>query len=160
MILFVKHIVRSVKRRPLQPLLILLTLTLAVSVGITAFRFRDVFVAQANANEQRFAAAGDIHITPKKDSPLRMFFTEDAASIVGDRGTVLWEYSLTFFKKEGETHRIVKGSALDLESADAFYDFTYTQYGQFTTANIGQSALITSDFAAKYDLAVGDRLEL
>lgn len=160
MILFIKHIVRSIKRRPLQPILILLTLTLAVSVGITAFRFHDVFVSQADANEQRFAAAGDILITPKKDSPLRMFFTDDAASIVGDRGTVLGEYSLTFFKKEGENHRIVKGAALDLESADAFYNFTYTNYGEFTTINLGQSAVVTNDFAAKYDLTVGDRLEL
>ena len=160
MILFLKHIWRTVKKSPLQPLLILLTLTVAISASVTAFRMQEVFSIQAEANKQRFTASGDILITPGADSTMRMLFEEDARQIVGERGEVIGEYALTFFKKGELGTHLISASCLDLESADRFYDFQFTEYGEFTTVNLKKSAVISTALSEKYDLHVGDSLSV
>ena len=160
MILFFKHIWRTVKKSPLQPLLILLTLTVAISASVTALRIQEVFSAQAEANKQYFTASGDILITPGADNTIRMLFKEDAEQIVGDRGEVLGEYALTFFKKGDLGNHLISASCLDLEAADRFYDFQFTEYGEFTDTNLKKCAVISTKLSEKYDLYVGDSLSV
>lgn len=160
MILFLKHIWRTIKKSPLQPLLILLTLTVAISASVTALRMQEVFSIQAEANKQKFTAAGDILISPSADSTIRMLFEEDAKEIVGQRGEVLGEYALTFFKKGQLGNHLISASCLDLEAADRFYDFKFTEYGEFTDVHLKKSAVISTLLSEKYDLHVGDSLSI
>ena len=160
MILFLKHIWRTIKKSPLQPLLILLTLTVAISASVTAFRMQEVFSIQAEANKQLFTASGDILITPGADSTIRMLFEEDAEPIVKDRGEVLGEYALTFFKKGQLGNHLISASCLDLEAADRFYDFQFTEYGEFSDATLKKCAVISTALSEKYDLHVGDSLSV
>ncbi|MBE6673152.1 MAG: ABC transporter permease [Ruminococcaceae bacterium] len=160
MILFLKHIRRTVKKAPVQPLLILLTLTLAISSAVTSLRMQEVFALQAEANKERFTAAGDILISPSTESTIRMLFEEDAQTIVQDRGEVIGEYALTFFKKEQNGDHLISASATDLEKADRFYDFQFTEYGEFTDHNLKNSAVISTEFSQKYGLHVGDRFSV
>ena len=160
MILFCKHIVRTIKRAPWQPLLILLTLTLSVAVSVTAFRFYGIFSQNAKQNRESYTTSGDILITPSHESTLRMLFCEDAVDTVGDRGKVLGEYALTFFHDGENGQKLISGSAVDLVSADRFYDFSYVEYGSFTTENLHRSVVISEKTAKEFSLSVGDTLRV
>ncbi len=160
MILFFKHIARTIKRAPWQPLLILLTLTLTVAVSVTAFRFYSIFSQNAKQNRESYTAAGDILITPSHNSTLRMLFCEDAVDTVQDRGQVLGEYALTFFHDGENGKKLISGSAVDLVSADRFYDFAYLEYGSFTTENLHRSVVISEKMAKELSLSVGDTLKV
>lgn len=156
--LFLKHIFRSVNRSPLQPLLILLTVVLSVSVGITAFRMRDLFADHAASEAQKDINAGDILISIRSDSRVRMLFCEDVQDIIGEENAVLGEYALTVFSEfEGETC-LLSAAATDLVSADRYFGFEYVEYGRFTEATLDSSVVISESLSRMRNLHVGDTL--
>ena len=156
--LFLKHIFRTLIKSPAQPLLILLTVVLAVSTGVTAFRIRDMFEAHAEEEQQKAAELGDVVISLKRDSRVRMLFCEDAEAIVGDQGSVVGEYILTVFaEREGEV-RAVNAAATDLVSADRYFEFEYLEYGRFSSSALERSVVISETLSRAWDLHVGDPL--
>lgn len=160
--LFLKHWCRSVRRSPLQPLLILLTVVLAVALGVTAFRMQFLLVdisKQASADE---ASLGDVILSMRGDSHVRMMFEEDVKDILGDdiNAQMLGEYALTaFYKTENGTHPLSLGG-VDLENADRYFLFEYLEYGAFTSQNLKQSAILSRSAAERYGLRVGDSIVL
>jgi len=157
---FLKHILRSIRKHPTQPLLIIVAVALSVCVGVTAFCFRDVFLDRENEVQSQKSAKGDILITLSKNSEERMLFYDDAKDIVRDRGKVLGEFAFVAFCGEKNDSSLVSVSACDLEAADEYFKFKYAEYGRFTTENFESSAIITQDFAKEQGIGVGDTVDL
>ena len=158
--LFFKHIFRTVLRAPVQPLLILLTVALSTAIAITAFRLPTMFSAQLHEKYGREAELGDLTVTLRGDSNVRMLFSEDAEAIVGEDGTVLGEFRLTGFYTDAEGGRSLEISAVDLLQADAFYQFHYLEYGEFTTQNLRTSAVISETLSRELGIGVGETLSV
>ncbi len=157
---FWKHIFRSQKSHPLQPLLILLTVACSVAVATSAMRFTTLFYRSSYERSQAETELGDLLISPRGDSNLRLVFAEDAEALVGDSGTVLGEFRLSgFLEKEGhrvQTDELFRISCVDLQAADDFYQFEYLQYGRFTQENLNTSAVLSQSAVEAYGLTVGD----
>ncbi|MBQ9749682.1 MAG: hypothetical protein IJV87_03735 [Clostridia bacterium] len=158
--IYLKHIWRTIKAHPLQPILILLTVMLAVGVAVTAFRFQFAFEDYARNLEDERRALGDITVSLSYDSEERLLFADDAKEIVGDYGEVLGQYVLTGFMSDGSKRTGVTVCALDLLAADRYFQFKYLEYGKFTSSNIDSSVIISESFAEKNKLSVGDEIEL
>ncbi len=162
--LFWKHIMRSFLRRPFQPLLILLTVVCATSIIVSGLQISIAFTEHSHEVMDGDREVGDILITMRGDSDQRILFPEDAERVIGERGRVLGEFRLSGFL-EGTANEpfeepFVNLSAVDLERADAFYQFRYTGYGVFTEKNLGTSAIISESMASKCGLSVGDVITL
>ena len=140
---FGKHILRSVKRSPLQPVFILLTVVCSVAVAITALRLSVVFTEHSASVAGKEQLLGDLLISMRGDSDVRMLFCEDAEELIADKGEVVGEFRLSGFAEVGEQDVFLSVSAVDLEKADAFYQFAYTEYGGFTTEHLDSSAVLS-----------------
>ena len=157
--LFFKHIARTVRSSPLQPVLILLTLVLSVSVCITSFKLSQVFFVRSESMKEQSMVLGDITLTASSDRDIGILFDTDAKGILGDRADVCGEFSLVVFMDDGDKiDRLVSAAAVDLEEADRYFGFRYYEYGSFTTENIDRSAVISKSFADEMRIGVGDEL--
>lgn len=157
---FLKHIWRTFRSHPAQPIMIILTVALAVCVGTVALRFRDVFLEHNKDEERKQRARADIMITLSAESEERMLFSEDVAALLGDRAQVLGDYSLTAFYAEDGNTRPVALKAVSLEDADKYYDLDFFGYGEFTDKNLSEAVVISKKFSEQNGLYVGDRLSL
>ena len=153
--MILKHIWRSVRRAPLQPLMIMLTLVLAVAMAVMSCAVSGMFVAYADQTERDAVAAGDILISMRADSDARILFEEDAAALLGEDGLVLGEFRLTGLTGEGERLSV---SCTDLLAADRFYEFSYTVYGSFREKDLNRTAIVSERAAREHGLCVGQSL--
>lgn len=156
MSIFGKHIFRSIKRSPIQPLLIVLTLMIATAASImstkTFLKIRDKLIEEEGVDNY----VSDITVTLSSRSDLRILFEDDLKSVVGERAEVLGEFALDGVCSGGEEREFIKFAATDFERADAFYKLKFTDYGSFTAENYKKSIIISTELAEKYGLSVGD----
>lgn len=157
---FFKHLLRTLLRAPVQPLLILLTVVASTAIAVTAFRLPFMFSSHLYEVYGREVELGDLTVLLRGDSDTRMLFSEDAEATVGEDGTVLGEFQLTGFYDGADGVRTLDLSAVDLTRADAFYQFHYLEYGEFTTQNLQSSTVISASLAGDLGLSVGDALTL
>ena len=159
--IFLKHIFKTVKKAPFQPLLVLLTIILSVAVGVTAFRFGSVFFLRSEKIAEEELSLGDIIVTASSDRSNGILFDSDAKELLGDRASVLGDFSLVAFR-EGENGKKqpIFVSATDLCAADGFFEFDYYEYGEFNTENSYRSVIISKSYADKSGLSVGDSFKI
>ena len=158
---FFKHLIRTVKKAPLQPLLILLTIILSVAVGVTAFRFGSVFFIRSGEMRMEEVALGDIVINSGAERPNGILFDSDAKELLGDKAEVLGDFSLIAFRNgENGKKQPIAASAIDLAAADGYFLFDYYAYGGFNTENLESSVIISKSYADKSGLSVGDSVRV
>lgn len=154
--LFFKHIVRTVRKSPWQPLLILLTVVLSVALAVTSTRMVELVSDHAYETAHANTKLGDVLISMRGDSEIRMIFSEDAEALLGDAARVVGEYKLSVFYEYEDRTRVLSAAAVDLVAVDRYFDFTYVQYGAFTTENFDRSVILSQSAAERYGLGVGD----
>ncbi len=160
--MFGKHIFRSIKKEPAQPIMIILILSLCVAVLLLSV------VLPLNIYKDAKESLGvddwmdDMVVSLKATSDVRLLFEQELAEALGERGEVLGEFALSgFFLPEGEADRVlVEFGAFDLERADEFYEIRYVEYGKFTSQNLSRSAILQENFAAEHGIALGDTISI
>ena len=158
--LFFRHILRSIKKSPLQPIIILFTLIVSVATFITASKLA-INVYKENLhykNVDNYTC--DITVKLSKSDDVRILFPDDAKSIVGSDGKVQGEFGLTALVNKNERSELVGICATDFYTANDFFDLKFTEYGEITDKNLNDSIIISTKAANKFDLAVGDILTL
>ena len=159
--MFGKHIFRSIKARPLQPIMIVAVIMISVAVMITSFSLPMAIYRNEKAEYETDEWTPDLSVSLKSTSKMRLLFKDEVVQAIGDRGRVIGEFELGGFldtlDENGERVK-VKIVALDLIEADSFYELRYTDYGKFTDKNLKASAIISESFADENGLSVGDRL--
>lgn len=154
--LFFRHILRSIKKSPLQPIIILITLIVSVATFVTATKLA-INVYKENLhykNVDNYTC--DITVKLSKNDEVRFLFPDDAESIVGKDGKVQGEFGLTALVNMNNISELVGICATDFYTADSFFDFKFTEYGKLTDRNLNDSIIISTKAADKYGLEVGD----
>lgn len=155
-----KHLIRRILRAPYQPILILLTVAIAVASVVTAFRMGDVFAEHGKKNASRNVALGDLTVSVRGDSRLRMMLEDDVRPLLGEGDKVCGEYATTVFWSQSGVMRSTPAAAVDFVSADRYFDFQYRELGVFTQTNLDRSIIITDRFAETAGLSMGDEITL
>ena len=158
--LFLKHIFRSIKKSPLQPIIILLTLILSVTTFLAATKIAINVIKETNHYKTEFDYVGDITIKPSKNDDVRFLFVEDAEEIIGNDGIVHGEFKLSALLRNGDSLELIDVSAVDFEQTDKFYQLKYYEYGEFTKENINNSIILSSDVSHRLGLGVGDEFTI
>lgn len=153
--MILKHWVRTVLRAPLQPLLILVIVAFSAAVAVVSFQTSQAFIVHSQAVLTADQELGDILITPRGDSTVRVLYADDVQDAVGADGTVFGSLRLPGILPGAERDELVTVSAADLAGADAFYRFRYTEYGRFTEENLPESAIVSTGFSRRHQLRVG-----
>ena len=161
--LFGKHIFRSIKARPLQPLIISLILSLCVTVMIVSVLLPINIYENEKADLGVDEWSADLSVTLKATSDLRLIFEDDVAAEVGECGVVIGEFSLMGFSNIGsdENGKIPIGiGAFDIEDASAFYGIEFVEKEKITNKNLNTTAIVSSWLAKERGITLGEALNI
>ena len=83
--LFLKHLFRSILKKPLQPFVLVLTLTLSIAVSIFSFVTREALEEEIAQKQIMQYGNAQISITLNGTSQSRFMFEKDVEKVLGDR---------------------------------------------------------------------------
>ncbi len=158
--IFLRHILNSVRRRPLQPVLIICCIAFAVAVFLSSFSARGVFSAYRRHSGSAEVGNADIRIDVKSNSDVRYMEVPYAQAAVGDKGTAVGYYAISALYLDSAEPAFVDIKLADLEKLNQMFSFTYVAEGTLTYANMHASALVSETFAETHGISVGDKITL
>ena len=154
--LFLKHILRSIRKAPLQPLIILLTLTIAVATLLTTVKMSVATIEEAEYKKRRVDTSSDITVKLSKSDEIRILFKDDAERIIGEDGSVLGEFSLTALAVGKEEKKPVTIVATELRDADSFYTLSLEENAYIPERELNESVILSREVAEELELSLGD----
>ena len=158
--IFGKHIFRSIKVNPRQPILI----TLIVSICVTVMILSVILPLNIYKNERARMLTdewtADLEVTLKATSDRRLIFSDEVENAINGRGRVIGEFALTGFytPEKSDTKHQVNIGAFDLVDAYDFYSLQRVEYGKITNTNLKSAAIIGEMTARDFGLSVGDNI--
>ena len=154
MTLFLKHLVKSVRRRPLQPFMLVVTLALAIASSIFFFTVGEALNDEADALQAEKYGNADIAVTLTGDSVSRFMFTADVEDILGEQADSVGCLELPIFV--GQEMETVFAVATDFGEVEKIFDLSLLEIGEITESTLAQSALVSAEFARSRALSLGD----
>ncbi len=156
--LLLKHILRSVCKKPLQPIIIILTLALSMATAIFAFTIADTMQDEIDATQT--AKYGNAHfmVTVGNTSASRFLFADDVTDVLGDGAKAVGCYELPLILQGTDATTIAM--ATEFENFCDVFDVSFQEYGKVTEGSLGDVAFISAEFAQKCNLGVGDALSV
>ncbi len=151
--LFFKHILRSIKLRPLQPFMLILTLALSVTVSVCSLALRSSIMEEPNLSKEAELGNADIKITLNNNADSRFMFSEDAEKILGEECRIAGYYEL-FLSDSGSD--MLPAAAVDFDSIGEIFQFEFISYGGVDENTRDFSVFISESFAKSHGLSVGD----
>ena len=154
--LFLKHLFRSIRQRPLQPIVIVLTITLSVLVSVVAFSIKQLISDEINSiNESKYGTS-DIVIQLNSNSKSRFMFEDEVEKILSGKANAVGSYELVFTLND-ET---VFAKAVDFNEIDTVFDYEFIEYGEIKEEKLSEYIIVSQSFAEKRNLSLGDVVEL
>ncbi|MBR1983765.1 MAG: ABC transporter permease [Clostridia bacterium] len=152
--LFFKHLKNSIKRKPIQPLILILTLALAMVV-ITACINVGIFI-NGETDERQVVEYGtaDFTVSLNATSKSRFMFSDKAEEILENKAKVVGLYDLPVYFSQ--TNQTAFGVAVDFYDVEQVFEFEFIEHLPITSSSVNESALVSLDFAEKYNLGLGD----
>ena len=156
--LLLKHILGSIRKKPLQPIIIILTLSLAMATSIFAFTIADTMQAEVDASQMAKYGTAELAIGVGNTSDSRFLFADDVIDVLGDSAIAVGRYEIPFIL-EG-TGSTTIAAATELARVGDLFNITFLEYGKVTEGSVGDVAFISADFAQTHQLAIGDILQV
>ena len=154
---FAKYVIRGLKKRPTQPIIIIITLVCAI---VTMISSAEIIIGIRNELFENHNAWYDIEVRLSSGSDVRVLFADDTKKVVGEDGEVIGEFSLSGLYNTDSEKSIINLSATDLTAADKFRPFKFTEYGRITEQTLNKSVILSSEAAREYNLTVGDKINI
>ncbi len=154
--LFLKHILRSIRRRPIQPIILLLTLSISVAVSASILSVRTSLFEERNLSFSAGYENADITVTLNSSSDSRFMFAEDVRELLGDGCAVSGYYEILLTYGDNE---IVSAAAVDFKTIGDIFTLEFTDYEDITEDNKSYSALLSPSFAKSQGLSSEDEFE-
>ncbi|MBR2466337.1 MAG: hypothetical protein IKB38_05345 [Clostridia bacterium] len=152
--LFFKHLFRSVGKKPLQPLILVLTLSIAITACTLALSIKDALLEEARVSQTSQYGRAEMTVTLNGESRYRFMFARDANRLLGDSGYAFGAYEMILSLGEGDEAYVC--SAADLYEINKMFDLSFTSYGEVTDSDLASTAFVTESFADEHGLSVGD----
>lgn len=156
--LLLKHIFRSIGKKPLQPLIIVLTLALAMTTSIFAFTIADTMEAELDASQMEKYGHARFMISLGNSSESRFLFADDVVDVLGEDALVVGCYELPLILVGTESTTIAM--ATEFDRVGDLFDIEFLEYGKVTEGSVGDVAFISSAFAQEHQLTIGDALQV
>ena len=153
--LFFKHLFRSIKKRPLQPLILLFTVTLSLIVCAVSIALSGYLNVEAEHEQSARYGRADISIGINANTKSRLMFTKTVKDVLGDDVAVSGCYELPIFLKN--RNGAVFGVAVDFNEISDIFDIEFSSYGEVFESTEKTTAFISEEFAISQDLKVGDK---
>ena len=154
--LLFKHLGRSIRQKPLQPIILILTLTLSIATAIFAFTLDDMIANDVDAAQAIKYGNANVMIRVGNSSDSRFLFVDDVKDVLGESTKAVGCYELPMIL-DGTSDTAI-GMATELDRVSDVFDMEFLAYGKVTKGSLCDVAFISADFAEKKGLSVGDTL--
>ncbi len=151
--LFFKHLFRSVRSRPVQPIILLVTLILSVAVSVCVLTMRSAIFDEKYYSEEESLGSADVKITLNSGSSSRFMFTDDVRRIIGEECSVAGYYEIILTR---DTEGVFPTAAVNFEDIDDIFRLEFTEYGGINESSRDSSAFVSADFAEANGLSLGE----
>ena len=152
--LFFKHMLRSIRGRPIQPIILVLTLSLSLAVSSIILSIKSAIFNETMSEFSEKFGSSDIMISVDSNSTSRFIFASEVEKIIPEGASVSGYYELLVTSGE----EVMLGAAADFNTVGNVFDIAFTEYGKITEDNLASSVIIDSNFAKRHSLSVGDGL--
>lgn len=156
--LLLRHIIRSIRKKPLQPIIIVLTLSLAMATSIFAFTIADTMESEVNATQMAKYGNAGLAISVGNTSDSRFLFADDVIDVLGESAIAVGCYEIPLIL-EG-TGSTTVAVATEFEQINSLFDIEFLEYGKVTEGSVGDVAFISLHFAQTHQLSIGDSLQV
>ena len=155
--LFLKHLVRSIAKKPFQPIIIIFILVLSILSTTFTLTVYNLLTEEVDITQAEMYGNANITISLSGSSKSRFMFVHDVKKLLGDDvENIAGCYVLPMVY--GENKDTAFGIATDFPEIDEIFDFEFIEYGQITPGTISSSILISKDFADKNGFSIGDEI--
>lgn len=154
--LFFKHLLRSIVKRPLQPIVLVFTMMLSVAVSIMALGLGEYATKETQMLQLAQYGNSDVAVSLSSTSQSRFMFTDQLRDVLGDDSKVAGIYEFPMLMNESGDTAI--GVAVDFYEINNIFSFDFVQYGDVSTSNVSDVAMISKNFAESRELSLGDDL--
>ena len=156
--LFFKHLLRSMRKKPIQPVVLIFTIAISVAVSIFSFTIRSMMHEEIDGNKNTRFGNADFTISLSGVSSSRFMSADRVEELIGDRGRAVGCFELAAVSESDG--RTVICNATRLDRISEFFDFRFTSLIPISPATEAESAFISADFASRYSLDIGDSFEI
>ena len=150
--LFFRHIARSIKLKPLQPVLSVIILTLSFAIVAMSLNAYAWLTEETGLRQAAAYGRADIAITLNSRTQNRFVSPDEVYKVLGDGVNAAGCFELPFYTADGG---VALGVATDFDDIGGVFDLEFTHYGQITYDTLDNSALVSRSFAEKYSLGIG-----
>ena len=154
--LLLKHILKSIGKKPLQPLIIILTLALSMATSVFSFTLADTMKDELSATQAAKYGNASFMVSVGNTSSSRFLFADDVLDVLGDSAKAVGGYELPLILRGTENTTIA--IATEFKSFCDVFKIDFSEYGTVTAGSLGDVAFISADFAAAHGLSVGDAI--
>ncbi len=153
--LFLKHLLRSIKKWPLQPLVLVFAVAFSVAFCSSAISLRgSVLLENERAIEVRYGSA-DLTVGINGGSDSRLMLAERANALLGEKGMAIGCFDLVLSAAGGER---IFAYASDLHSVAEVFDLSFDEYGGVTEETLADALFITKRLAEELCVSLGDSI--
>jgi hypothetical protein len=82
MMIFIKHLLRSIRKKPLQPIILVATLMLSVAISILVFSLDDALISEATEGQAARYGTADVTVGLSGNSLSRFMFADKAEELL------------------------------------------------------------------------------
>lgn len=152
--LFFKHLLQSIRRKPLQPLILILTLSIAIMACALAIPIKGALIEESYLSQSAQYGKAELTVSLNGESRHRFMFASDANRLLGESGYAIGAYEIIISLRDGEESHVC--SAVDFYEFDKIFNPSFISYGEITDSDVATTAFVTQSFAEERGLSVGD----
>lgn len=157
--IYLRHIFNSIKQKPMQPLLIIITMMMCVVLFVIAFIGKDIFFNFNTVVNQ--SKVGDADISINVDGAKSSFIQiGDVENALGDAHNIFGYFWQTMAAEIYDNTYSANTIATDMTNTKHLSEFNFVKKGEINTQNINDLVVINVIFAEKHKLDIGDSIFL
>jgi len=160
MFVYGKHIVNSIKKKPTQPLIIIITIAMAVAIFLASFVVKNVFTDYSVAKYKSSAGDSDISINVSSQSEVRFMELSKAEELLDDGDKAYGVYTITSIYNDGIKNYTANIYATDLNEVNEFQSFKLISSAGVNLSQINNRIIVSENFASTHHLELNQEVYL
>ncbi len=159
--LYGKHLCKTVKSKPLQPIIIILAVALAAAIFISALLFENITLQKLEAERVADFNNSDIRITISSQSEKKYFEYSDITTLVNDNDIVecSFSYLVNYININGTT-LLIPILGVDFAHINQINKIDFADSKPITNQNKNDIVIVGESFAKDNKLRIDDEIDI
>ncbi|MBR2343949.1 MAG: ABC transporter permease [Clostridia bacterium] len=156
--LLLKNMLGVIRRRPSQPILLILTLILSITISVFSLSVREALGSENELRQSAKYGEADFTVTIPSGADSRFMFADSVEQILAGEAVAVGSYELPVLLGEGQGS--VFAAAADLTDLSEIFSLRFSEYTPPTVSAVGEAAFISRALARSEGIALGDEISL